>query len=136
MTLTFHSVSLPTARLIWHCPYIVMYYSDDGEVNGKNYREYALVRLDGEYWDGVDVKNTADVRKDDFHGWEAWKEGNKEGIDVSVSFSLRPNEIQVKTANLGISLENTTRINNGKDIAYVALSGDQCALTDIRVHRK
>lgn len=136
MTLTFHSVSLPTARLIWHCPYIVMYYSDDGEVNGKNYREYALVRLDGEYWDGVDVKNTADVCKDDFHGWEAWKEGNKEGIDVSVSFSLRPNEIQVKTANLGISLENTTRINNGKDIAYVALSGDQCALTDIRVHRK
>ncbi len=136
MKLTFHSMSLPTARLIWHCPYIVMYYSDDGEVNGKNYREYALVRLNGEYWDGVDVKNIANVNKDEFRGWEAWKEGNKEGIDVSVTFACQPNEILVKTTNLGISLENTTRINNGKDIVYVALSGDQCALTDIRVHRK
>ena len=135
MKLTFHSMSLPTARLIWHCPYIVMYYSDDGEVNGKNYREYSLVRLDGEYWDGVDVKNIANVQKDEFQGWEAWKQGNKDGIDVSVEFSCRPDQVTVKTSNLGISLENTTRINNGKDIVYVALSGDQCALTNIRVQR-
>ena len=28
--LSFHSKSLPTTRLIWHCPYIVLFTSDDG----------------------------------------------------------------------------------------------------------
>ncbi|MBO4325417.1 MAG: HD domain-containing protein, partial [Lachnospiraceae bacterium] len=56
LKMTFHSVSLPTARLIWHCPYIVLYWSENGEVKGSNAREYGLVRLDGEYWDGVGVK--------------------------------------------------------------------------------
>lgn len=134
MKLTFHSMSLPTARLIWHCPYIVLYHSDDGLVHGKNYREYALVRLDGEYWDGVDVKNTAVITKDGFTNWEFWKTANKEGIDVSVTFSCKPDEVTVQTSNLGISLKNTTRINHGRGIVYVALSGDQCALTDIHIH--
>jgi len=134
MKLTFHSMSLPSARLIWHCPYLVLFYSDDGEVQGKNYREYGLVRLDGEYWDGVNVKNTALVTKTDFQGWEAWKKSNKEGIDVEVFLTRDRDEVWVKTENLGISVENTTKIIDGRGPVYVALSGDQCAITNIRIH--
>ena len=36
LLLTFHAMSLPTARLIWHCPYIVLFTSTDGQVNGKS----------------------------------------------------------------------------------------------------
>ncbi len=35
---TFHTQSLPTALLLWHCPSVVLYSSDDGAVNGSNYR--------------------------------------------------------------------------------------------------
>ena len=34
---------------------------------------------------------------------------------------------------LGISIENLTTINDGNDTVYVALTGDQVALTDIRI---
>ncbi|MBQ6232642.1 MAG: HD-GYP domain-containing protein, partial [Clostridia bacterium] len=50
LTLAFHSMSLPTARLVWHCPFISVFSSDDGRVNGANFREYMLLRLDGENW--------------------------------------------------------------------------------------
>ena len=137
MKLTFHSMSLPTARLIWHCPYIVLFYSDDGRVQGGNYREYGLIRLDGEYWEGNGVKNTAVVKKHDaFAGWEAWKTAHKQGIDVAVEFAHKGNRITVTTENLGIFIENTTAILDGPEKVYVALSGDQCALTNIRCETK
>lgn len=134
MKVTFHSMSLPTARLIWHCPYIVLFYSDDGRVQGENYREYGLVRLDGEYWEGSGVKNTSVVTKrPDFRGWEAWKGSHREGVDVDVAFAHEGSRITVTTENLGIFIRNTTEILDGPDTVYVALSGDQCALTNIRI---
>ena len=134
MKLTFHSLSLPTARLIWHCPYILLFYSDNGQIQGPNYREYGLVRLDGEYWEGNGVKNTVvTTKKDDFVGWEAWKSAHKSGIDVAVSFGHQGNRITVTTDNLGLLIENTTVINDGPAEVYVALTGDQCALTNIRI---
>ena len=33
MRVSFHSMSLPTARLVWHCPFAVLYTSDDGQVD-------------------------------------------------------------------------------------------------------
>lgn len=40
-----------TARLIWHCPYIVISNSSDGVTDESDYNEYTLVRLDGEMWE-------------------------------------------------------------------------------------
>ncbi len=37
------------------------------------------------------------------------------------------------TDNAGISIKNVTAIANGIKDVYVALTGDECALTDIRV---
>ena len=48
MRINFHAMSLPVASFIWHCPYIVIYSSDNGQVFGENYHEYALIKINGE----------------------------------------------------------------------------------------
>ncbi|SFT54581.1 hypothetical protein SAMN02910301_1676 [Lachnospiraceae bacterium XBD2001] len=51
-----------------------------------------------------------------------------------VQISKRGSKIVVKTTNQGVALENTTTILDGAKKLYVALTGDQVALTDIRIH--
>ncbi len=136
MRLAFHTMSLPTARLIWHCPYIILYHADDGKVNGKGYREYAVVRLDGENWDNDSgAKNRIVVnQEEDFDGWDAWKAGNKAGFDCRVEFTRKGNRITVSTKNLGLSVKGITVLPEGAGgTVYTALTGDQVALTNIRV---
>ena len=135
-TLTFHAMSLPTARLIWHCPYISIYSSPSGEPYTKGYKEYALVRLDGEYWDSGSFNNKLIVNKnDDFAGWDAWKDALSEGLDCSVTFKRKGNQIVTTTENRGLFIKNTTTINANPDKVYVALTGDQCAITTIKITR-
>ena len=135
MSIRFHSMSLPTARLIWHCPYAVIFYSKNGKVNGPDYKEYALIRLDGE--DAENDKNATNKviinKMDDFEGWDAWKKKNKEGIDCVISFVKEGKVITTTTENFGLSVRNITTINGQSDKVFIALTGDQCALTDIRI---
>ena len=49
-----------------------------------------------------------------------------------VTFDRRDEEVTMITENLGIRIRNTTFIDKHKDL-YIALTGDQCALTDIRI---
>ncbi|MGX8706842.1 MAG: diguanylate cyclase, partial [bacterium] len=133
MKLTFHSQSLPTARLVWHCPYVSLYTSKDGKVNGEGYREFLLLRLDGEGWDS-DSHAENDTRIDHTHqfpGWNAWKEANKQGLDWEVMIHRNGNSIRIETETLGISIVNLTTIKDEVQNLYIALTGDQCALTDI-----
>ena len=139
LTLSFHTKSLPTARLIWHCPYVVLFGSADGTVNGPDYREYGVVRLDGEDWDSEgNVPNRIEVRREaEFRNWEAWKQGNKAGFDCTLKFTRDHNRISVSTTNLGLSVKGSLKLpedtQEGKCTVYAALTGDQCVLTDIRV---
>lgn len=71
--LRFHTQSLPTARLVWHCPFVTVFTSKDGAVGGEDYREFLLLRLDGESWESdshvankVEINHTAD-----FESWNA-----------------------------------------------------------------
>ena len=136
---SFHAMSLPTARLIWHCPYIVLFHSADGKVDGKGYREYALIRLDGENWENdsrIQTQITVS-REDSFEGWDAWKRKNKEGFDCCVQIVRKDNKFTVSTKNFGLSVTSTTIIpeemmNKNKPV-FAALTGDQCALTNIRI---
>ena len=135
-TVTFHAMSLPTARLIWHCPYISIYSSPSGEPYTNGYKEHALVRLDGEYWDSGSFNNKLIVNKnDDFAGWDAWKDSLSEGLDCSVTFRRHGNQIVTTTENRGLFIKNTTTINANPDKVYVALTGDQCAITTIKITR-
>ncbi|MCR5685846.1 MAG: HD domain-containing protein [Lachnospiraceae bacterium] len=135
MRLFFRTQSLPVASLVQHCAYILLYSSDDGTVNGKNYTEYVCIRTDGDEAtiDGK-AKNKFNIHKaGDFSGWDAWKEKNKKGLDYEIVFKRRKNNITFKTENAGISIECATTVPKGADNVYVALTGNLCTLMDIRV---
>lgn len=135
MQLIFHTMSLPTARLIWHTAYIDLFYSANRKPFGDDYREYSLIRLDGENWEAVGVaENKVNVNmNDDFKGWDDWKKANKEGFDCTVSFKRDGNRIVTTTNNFGIGLIVSTTVLDDAGDVYVALSGDQVALTNIRI---
>lgn len=133
--LYFHTMSLPEANLVWHCPYIVLYYADDGKVGGRSYREYACIKLNGED-DGSNAfaENTFRMKRlTAFESWNKWKEANKAGYECKVDFAKNGNKITLSTENLGIAIENQTTVFESKGAVYAALTGDQCAITDIRV---
>ena len=135
LRIIFYSKSLPTANLVWHCPYVVLFSSDDGTVNGGNYHEYALIKLNGER-EGSDeyATNSFGMKKSSaFPGWEKWKENCKRGMEFEVRFRKKGNRVELGTVNMGITIENETTVNDGAETVYVALTGDQVALTDIRI---
>ncbi len=131
----FHTMSLPSANLVWHCPHIVLFYADDKKVGGKGYREYALIKINGEVsGDSNYAENRFSMKKSGtFPGWDVWKDKNKEGMECSVRLARKGNKIVISTENLGIAIENTTVIRDGAGEVYAALTGDQVALTDIRI---
>ena len=135
LTLSFHAKSLPTSRLIWHCPYISIFHSYNGTTMGDEYREYALIRLDGESMgnQNENLNKLVVNRTEDFEGWDEWKKFNKDGFDSVVRFERKGNVIVTITENFGLSIRNTTTINDGTEDIYVSLTGDQCALTNIRI---
>ena len=135
MKVSFHTKSFPSARLIWHCPYAVLYSSDDGKITGANYREYAFMRIEGETWNSTsESKNWQEVDRTGFDGWDTWRQKNAEGYDCTISFELKGNRITAHTENFGISIKNHTEIDDFPDVVYVALTGDQVTLTDIRIN--
>lgn len=137
MTLSFHTMSLPTARMVWHCSFVSVFSSDDGRINGANFREYILLRLDGENWESdAHVENKVQVMQQaGFSGWNAWKDENKKGLDCVVKIQRNGSVITMQTENLGIAISSVTTILDDVQDVYVALTGDQCAITNIRVSR-
>ena len=134
LKVSFHSMTLPNAGLIWHCPYIVLCNRSDGDENADGYREYSFIRIDGENWQTPQsVKNEMVVEKNEsFPGWDAWKLENKQGFECVVSFERTPDKIIMATENFGIKITSTTYLNDRTD-AFAVLTGDQCALTNIRI---
>ncbi|MBR5649502.1 hypothetical protein [Pseudobutyrivibrio sp.] len=133
----FHSMSLPAAKLVWHCPYVLLYYSDDGRVDGANYREYALVKLSGENdCDTIYAENSmTNNQSSEFVDWDTWEMKNKEGVECHISFRKKKNSIELAAEDAGIIIRNTTRIKEMPKVVYFALTGDVCAITDIRIYK-
>ena len=134
LQVTFHAKSLPTARLVWHCPFIMLFTSDNGSVNGPNYRELAFLRFDGEFTEcSDDCITDLSVRKsEEFKSWDAWKEFNKNGYETAVTVKVEGNRITLITANSGIAIRGTATIGNINRTVYMAITGDQTAITNIR----
>ncbi len=135
MKIRFHTKSLPTARLVWHCPFINLFTSDDGMTGGPNYRDLFLMRIDGECWESDPACSVDEIinYNQDFEGWDAWKKSNKEGFECEVSFERHDDTIVIFTENLGLYAKSTFTINDGTDQIFVSLTGDQCAITNIRI---
>ena len=113
----------------------MLYYSDDGQVRGPGYREYNLIKLNGEDQGDTEFAKNRFTRKrtPEFPGWKKWKEVNKAGMECEVRLEKRGDRVTLKTKNLGIAIEDVTTITDAEQKVFVALSGDQVALTDIRV---
>ena len=111
--------------------------SDNGRVDGKNYREFLLFRLDGENWEDDDqTENRFQISHTrNFVSWDAWKEINKQGIDCEVTIRRSGSRIICSTENLGIAITSVTTIKDNVSDLYAALTGDQCALTNIHVKK-
>ena len=135
LDIDFHTMSLPSANLVWHCPYILLFYSDDKTVGGKGYREFALIKINGEVsGNSKSADNRLTMKKSTaFPGWDDWKTKNKAGMECSVRIVRKGSRIIVSTENLGISIENTTVVRERVDNIYAALTGNRVALTDIRL---
>ncbi|MCR5773511.1 MAG: HD-GYP domain-containing protein, partial [Lachnospiraceae bacterium] len=138
LTLTFHSQSLPTARLVWNCPYICLFSSEDGQTKGKGFCRYMLFRIDGENWESDEhAENQMTVEKgSDFAGWKEWIELNKQGIYCTVKISREGKRIVMETENLNLAVRSVTTVLDDVDDFYIALTGDQCAITDIHISRE
>lgn len=137
MRIRFHTMTLPMAIHVWHCPYIVLYYSRDGLVNGPDYIEYAMIKLNGEDNGTKEyVENSFSMRKTDrFESWDAWMEKNKAGFECMIEFSRKGKKIVLNTQNLGLEIINTSVIKDNPSQIYVSITGDEVALTDIRIER-
>lgn len=138
MKISFHEMSFPTARLVWHCPYFCLFSSSDGQVGSENYREYLLLKMDGESWAPDEkVENVVNVEQtEDFKGWESWMEKNKEGLDCFVEIHRENNKVILQTENSGIRIYSISTIQDCPEDLYLALTGDQCAITNIRVSKE
>lgn len=79
--------------------------ADDGKVFGENYRDYMLVRLDGECWEGNPscIVTDSNSRSSDFGG---------------------------------VSVKATAEITDGNKVIYAAITGDQVAITNIRIKKQ
>ena len=137
MRIRFHSMSLPTARLVWHCPFAILYAAEDGKVNGKNYRELTVVRLDGEGWEEDNAaENIVHINKlDSFTDWNKWKEMNKAGQECELLYHIEANRIVITTKYCGLSLKSVTTVSERFPMIYTALTGDQCAITNVKIIR-
>ena len=133
--ISFHSRSLPMSRLIWHCPFILIFTSDNALVTGDHFREFGLIRLDGETWlSDTHAENTIEAEQTkDFKGWNDWKEKHKEGVDITVTLVREGNTITMETENLGLALHSKTVIKDDIKDVYAAITGDQCAITNIHI---
>ena len=135
MEITFHAMSYPTARLIWHCPFICLFSSSNGKLDDSDFCEYQLLRLDGES-DPSDerVKNEVSVEQTtNFKSWENWKEENRKGLDCKITIKKENNKIIIQTENLGLKIKSESVILKDTKNLYVALTGDQCAITNIHI---
>ena len=136
LAIDFHAMSLPTASLVWHCPYVLLFSSDDGKVGGPNFEDYVLIKLNGEVSPTDDeIENRFEMKKtSNFEGWDVWKKICKEGFECEVEFSRKGNKVIARSETLGIYLEDELTLKDQKQEIYASLTGDQVALTDIRVH--
>ena len=104
-------------------------------MNGSGYREFAMIKLNGECENEGDnaVNKFSMKRSEEFPGWDTWKARNKKGIEYEVEFDKKGDQIAFRTENLGICIENTTTVPHGSGKVYMAITGDQVAITDIRI---
>ena len=128
-------MSLPASKRLWHCPIVIIYTSENGAVMGPGYREFAQLRFDGETWT-EDVASSSEMKipfDDRFVNWDTWKEMNRKGLECSFKLEKENNKIFMSAENGGVHTKVVTTISEEISNFYCALTGDQVAITAIKV---
>ena len=60
---------------------------------------------------------------------------NKQGLDCTVKVRREDNKIMLQTESFGIVLNSVSTIHDGTQDVYLAITGDQCAISNIHVTR-
>ena len=80
------------------------------------------------------VNNDTQVHMTDaFPGWDKWTSRQKEGIDCGIILRRENDSVILRTENLGISIHSVITIRGFSGDIYAALTGDQCAITEIQI---
>jgi len=74
-------------------------------------------------------------KNDDFDSWDTWKAKNQQGMDCSVSLKRSGNTVTMHTVNGGIEIRSRTTIKIDVPEILVAITGDQCAITNIHIKK-
>ena len=101
-------------------------------LKGEEIPEIARIIAVADAYDAM-TSNLQVELNDAFAGWNVWKERNKQGIDCTVTIKKEKNRISMHTENLGVVLDSTTTILDDTEDVYIALTGDQSAITDIHI---
>ena len=105
---------------------------------GKIYADNNLIYQCGqaaENWEETNQsKNTILINKtNEFESWDKWKALNKKGMDCKVELHRDGNKIITITENGGIIIRTITTIKTDTPEVYAALTGDQVAITNIKI---
>lgn len=137
MNITFHMKSLPFARLVWHCPFAILYTSSNTLIDSPDYNELEMIRFDGEAWHfDPRVKGSLLLTStSEFKDWNDWKQKNKLGHDINLSIVKEDNIIMFQTECGGLIIKDTVTLTGDFPELYLALTGDQCVIENIKINR-
>ena len=163
MIITYQNQSMPDAEKNWHTPAVILYSSDDGQVDvrgadlmgtdssekaeraeeakkyhsASHYVEYSSTRSDA-----YGIKSAAEdyqyesQRTPEWKSWKNWMTANKEGTACTVTAVRYEQYVMIRMENAGIVVSTITTLPKGTRDVYFALSGEKCIMTQFKLTRE
>lgn len=163
MIITYQNRSMYDAEKNWHTPAVVLYSSDDGQVDVKgaelmgtdtaekaekaeeaekynshnHYVEYSIIRSDAYgFMSAAEDYQYESQRTQEWKSWKSWLTANKEGSSCTVTAVRYKQYVMIRMENGGIVVNATTTLPEGTEEVYFALSGEKCMMTNFVLTRE
>ena len=133
--ITYHTISYPRAKEVWHAPLVVVFSSLDKLVNGVAYTEYSVTRNDGFGWKTDASAFECSSELDATYGSaEKWLATNKAGVECTLTAYREENVVFLKQECAGLTVSSRISLPFTTDLPVcVSLSGELCAISNIRI---
>lgn len=133
-TYMFHTKTDEGKTDNWHTPLFVVFYSEDGKVNGPGYQEYGVIRSDNYHWDGTGTVGAICKATETFpegFDWAAWQAANRNGVDCTVTTQMYNDCALIGVSNNGVVSTYAVPVNQAV-ANYVSLTGEFCVLSNLQ----
>ena len=135
----YNTISYINASSNWNTPITVVYSAFDQCVEGVAYSEFSVTRSDGYGWisAGAVSYNYENTFSEDWKDWPDWLKKNKAGLyDCEIVAVRDADSIIVTQTNGGVTVKSVTQIPiSNRFPVYLSLTGELCALSNIRIER-